>query len=191
MQPLYGENRQRAMQEKSGAQARALQLDVQALLEDIIERKGDAPAGALFPQFAAWRNEQLLDNWDFVNLSTEIEDYGMADWKGRRLDTIAVKAIVRDRNRLLGVNRETCFMIGGIVDNEFDIYRHPIDPRCDVGPGRSQPGSREPVRINVARALSLHVLHPHRGYPSAARARAFSRCPPGTTANLSRRSRRA
>ena len=81
----------------------------------------------------AWVAEQRLDHWDVVNLSTDVEDYGMSDWKERKLETITVRATVQDRNRMLGENRSTCFILGGIFDKEFDARRHPIETRCEGG----------------------------------------------------------
>jgi peptidoglycan hydrolase-like protein with peptidoglycan-binding domain len=126
------ESRERVMQERSGAQARALQLEVQRVVEDLLSGK-QTPATTLFPQLAKWYSEQRLDHWDFVALTTEVEDYGLSDWKDRKLETIAVKAIVRDRNRDLGENRTTCFTLGWIIDDEFSVYRDPVETQCQSG----------------------------------------------------------
>ncbi|MBA3516140.1 MAG: hypothetical protein H0T75_00435 [Rhizobiales bacterium] len=120
------------MQDKSGAQARALQLELQSLVEGVVSKK-ETEATKLFPQFARWHTDQLLNHWELVNLTTEVEDYGLSDWKGRKLETIEVKVFVRDRNRNLGENRETCFALGGIVDSEFAVYRAPVETPCDGG----------------------------------------------------------
>jgi hypothetical protein len=34
---------------------------------------------------------------------------------------------------MLGENRQTCFILGGIVDREFNIYRAPFETQCDGG----------------------------------------------------------
>lgn len=126
------ENRQREMQAEAGAQARDLQLEMEELLDHVV-RQEEHPSRGLYPSFEAWIAEQRLDHWDSVTFATEIEDYGMSTWKDRKLETVTVRATVQDRNRTLGENRSSCFILGGIFDKEFDVYRHPVETRCEGG----------------------------------------------------------
>jgi hypothetical protein len=123
-------NRQRAMQERSGAQARALQVQLQTWLDEAVAGKLAAD-WQLFPAFLDWYRDRKLDHWELVDVKTEIEDYGVSNWKGRKLETIAIRVVVRDRNRGLGEYDDTCFLLGGVFDNEFSAFRDPIQEFCE------------------------------------------------------------
>ncbi len=80
-----------------------------------------------------WDRDRKLDHWELVDVKTEIEDYGLSDWKDRKLESIAIRVVVRDRNRRLGEYRDSCFLLGGVFDNEFSAFRDALETSCEDG----------------------------------------------------------
>jgi hypothetical protein len=49
----------------------------------------------LFPDFAKWNAGLSQDNWKATDVTSEVQDYGTVNWKGRNLDGIVVKTTVK------------------------------------------------------------------------------------------------
>jgi hypothetical protein len=79
-----------------------------------------------------WLNAQLQDRWELMAVETSILDYGVAEFKGRTLETAFSQTTVKMRNRVLGEYKEHCFVTGFISDKEFDVEREPFSARCET-----------------------------------------------------------
>lgn len=83
---------------------------------------------------ALFRND-LGDRWEKMSENSELADYGVADWKGRSLETVFSRVSIRLKNRLLGDYKDRCYLFGQINDVEFSMSREPIVLPCDDGAG--------------------------------------------------------
>jgi hypothetical protein len=101
----------------------------------------DTWVNSTFPELASWyRNStSTSEGWEFVALDSKASDYGTADWKGRPLEVVFTNVSILMKNRLLGENKTFCFSLGLIFDGEFQMYREPIEARCE--------DAAEPARV--------------------------------------------
>jgi hypothetical protein len=85
---------------------------------------------SLFPDFAKWNAGLSQDNWKPTDVTSEVQDYGTVNWKGRNLDGIVVKATVKMASAERGQYKDECFLFGAVVDNEFQMVRDPYESKC-------------------------------------------------------------
>lgn len=104
--------------------------------------KANAPSGinmeTLFPDFAKWNAGLTQDNWTPTDVTSEIQDYGTVNWKGRNLDGILVKATVKMASAVRGQYKDECFVFGAVVDNEFQMVRDPYESKCNDAESSAQ-----------------------------------------------------
>lgn len=91
---------------------------------------GDAAFAALFPDVAVWRSRKLGDGWSLEPLQGSLRDYGVASWKDRRLEVVFAEITIQSKNRTLGEIAEDCFVIGYLIDAEFEILRDSVASSC-------------------------------------------------------------
>ena len=103
------------------------------LFTDPPDAAGARRAATKYPQFAAWFQDKLANRWELMSLNAELDDYGVADWKGRSLDTAFSKVSLRLKNRMLGDYEDACFVFTQITDAEFSVSRDPAVASCDEG----------------------------------------------------------
>ena len=108
-------------------------VEMRAVLEG---RRTETFPAALFPAFHRSIGERRGNQWEFVKLETQIEDYGTVDWKGRKLEGVLVRLVVNEKNRILGEYRDHCFVLGLISDADFQMPREPIETDCTEGNAR-------------------------------------------------------
>ncbi|MGA0598440.1 peptidoglycan-binding protein [Enterovirga sp. CN4-39] len=130
--------KQAELQQQNGALARAFEGLLRAEMKDYLEGRSDK-AARKYPPLAAWYDEQLGNRWELVSVDTNLADYGMADFKGRSLETAFARTAIKLRNRIRGEYAEHCFVTGFISDTEFSMDREPFLDRCeDAGPGLAE-----------------------------------------------------
>lgn len=102
-----------------------------------IRRFIDSPAAntgtaEIFPAFAAWYTEQTNAGWELQidGFATSLADYGTVKWQNRTLDTIFIQVVVGMQNRDLGKYQSQCFLLGAVVDKEFQRYRDILETPC-------------------------------------------------------------
>ncbi len=88
-------------------------------------------AGFKFADFAALFRDDLGDRWEKMSENADLADYGVADWKGRSLETVFSRVSIRLKNRILGDYKDRCYIFGQINDVEFEATRDPIVLSCD------------------------------------------------------------
>lgn len=99
---------------------------------DASDARGDRTEfSRLFPALAAWQAASLNDGWEFAPIDGEIIDYGTASWKDRRSEVILARFEILSTNRVLGENKRSCFVIGYLIDAEFQMLRDPLEATCD------------------------------------------------------------
>ena len=122
------------LQKKNGAQARAIEGKLAAEMKAFVEDRTSQVA-IKYPQVATWYAQMLQDRWELMTVDTQLADYGVAEFKGRSLDTGFARTMVKMRNRVLGEYREQCWMTGFIDDQEFQMAREPFAARCEAADG--------------------------------------------------------
>ncbi|WP_192246807.1 hypothetical protein [Mesorhizobium silamurunense] len=65
-------------------------------------------------------------------MTSEVQDYGSVNWKGRSLDGIVVKTTVKVASAERGEYKDECFLFGAVVDYEFQMMRDPYESKCDA-----------------------------------------------------------
>jgi hypothetical protein len=84
-----------------------------------------------FPTVSAWLNHQFDDQWETTDVSSNVSDFGSVKWNGRALEGIVVRLNIMQRNRIVGINKPSCFMFGEVDDVEFSIQRDLFDVECE------------------------------------------------------------
>lgn len=126
--------RQAAMQKESGALVRAFQES----LTDQIKRfatSGSPSAQAhvqqRWPELANWYRNRVVEEWELEDVSSDLRDYGKVKWKDRVLEAGFVAVTFKIKNRALGDRQQRCFVVGYVVDREFEVARDPLVVSCD------------------------------------------------------------
>jgi uncharacterized protein len=84
-----------------------------------------------FPLFAAWLASMKADHWAIMTMNFDIQDYGTAEFKGRTLEAALARVSIRLKNPILGEYKDACFVIGQLVDPEFNTFREALDAKCE------------------------------------------------------------
>lgn len=131
--------RQADMRQKNGPAATALLNLFSDGLKRTVFGNSDKSAAAsginvegLFPEFAKWNEGLAHDNWKATDVTSEVQDYGTVNWKGRNLDGVIVKTTVKMASAERGQYKDECFLFGAVVDNEFQMVRDPYESKCET-----------------------------------------------------------
>ncbi len=127
--------RQAASRQQYGATATAASARIAAEVDDFTSSPEDLTQSAVhkYPGFAALFRNDLGDRWEKMSENSDLADYGVADWKGRSLETVFSRVSIRLKNRILGDYKDRCYVFGQINDVEFNMPREPIVLPCDDG----------------------------------------------------------
>ena len=96
-----------------------------------LERGEGGPAQIEFPQFAAWLMTARSNHWEIMTTDTDVLDYGVADFKGRMLDSAFARMNFHLRNAILGQYEDACFVFVRMIDQKFHMAREPTIARCE------------------------------------------------------------
>lgn len=135
------ENIERDLRARNGSMARAAQDRISGIIDTFIadvkasgDKRGDGvfgKAGELFPTFVRSYKQMIRDRWELESKSYMVEDFGDADWKSRKLESVIVRAELKLQNKPLGRRDSVCVLFGAIVDAEFSYLRDAIEVPCD------------------------------------------------------------
>ncbi len=127
--------RQAASRQQYGTTATAASARIAGEVNEFTSSPKDQTLAAVhkYPNFAALFRDDLGDRWEKMSENAELADYGVADWKGRSLETVFSRVSIRLKNRILGDYKDRCYVFGQINDVEFNISREPIVLPCDDG----------------------------------------------------------
>jgi peptidoglycan hydrolase-like protein with peptidoglycan-binding domain len=121
--------KERQFRQKNGSRVRGLMNDVADFVKDLAEkRKNDT--GGFFASYSNWLNSRFADQWETYNVNSDVADFGTVQWDRRPLDAVIVKAVIQQKNRILGRYEDKCFMFGVIFDPEFAMERDPVVADC-------------------------------------------------------------
>jgi uncharacterized protein/peptidoglycan hydrolase-like protein with peptidoglycan-binding domain len=137
--------KQAELQQQYGAMARAFEGVLTAEMKDFVESRSNR-AGSKYPDIAGWYRGQQQDHWELMTVETSLLDYGIAEFKGRPLETAFARTNIKMRNRILGEYKETCFITGFISDQEFQMDREPVSASCE-DPGNTMQTYRQGQRF--------------------------------------------
>jgi multidrug efflux pump subunit AcrA (membrane-fusion protein) len=136
---------QEELRRQYGAMARAFETSLTTEMKSFLEAAAglapSTPTTAIFaqkyPEIVKWYAEQLSERWELVSVETVLVDYGIAEFKGRSLETAFAQHQIRLRNRILGEYKQQCFVTAFIADNEFSMDREPMAATCAEGAATS------------------------------------------------------
>lgn len=130
------ENREKQLRAQYGKTAAAKAAAIADQVRSVFASGQDwqsTPAFAQFPAAIVAYENLVQSRWELQTFNSEVEDYGTADWKGRKLETAFAKVTVRMRNRILGDYKDVCFVFGRMNDIEFGMVRDTIGTTCADG----------------------------------------------------------
>ncbi len=134
--------RVRGLRKEFATEARSLQLTFEEGLRQLMTGVGPVTqsgrtdffkdaASDFFPRFEQWRMGLEADFWSVKNVTdTTVVEYGLANWKGRKIPAIALRSEINLVSRERGENSTRCFIFGILVDQEFDQLRDGIELDC-------------------------------------------------------------
>ncbi|MCW6511919.1 hypothetical protein [Lichenifustis flavocetrariae] len=125
-------NLQAASRDKYLSSANASQANIAADVKEFMDHPDNSEGVArVFPTFASLYRNELANRWELMSENAALEDYGMSDFKGRKLETALSRINIGLKNRMLGDYKSECFIFGEIEDSEFAMRRDPIAVSCD------------------------------------------------------------
>ncbi len=83
-----------------------------------------------FSEISRWWRIKEISLWEAKNHSFEIFDYGTAEWKGRRLETITGTLNIEIQNPVLGQKDNKCVLLSIMIDDEFGYFRDSDEAKC-------------------------------------------------------------
>ncbi len=125
------QKQQQALRQKYGAAAKAFELSLAAELTEFVT----APMGGTrfadkYPALASAYRLYLGDGWELVDHATELDDYGMSEFKNRQLELGIARSSIKLRNRILGEYKDLCYLTAFVNDAEFSMEREPFGIEC-------------------------------------------------------------
>jgi hypothetical protein len=114
---------------KNGVRARGLMNQIRDFVSDLAEKRR-TDTDRVYPDFSHLLNLQFDEGWETYGLNFEVADYGTLTWQKRDLNGIIVKAIIQQKNRVLGRYDNQCFMFGLVDDVEFQMERDQFGVPC-------------------------------------------------------------
>jgi hypothetical protein len=124
--------REEVLRRENGARAGAGQAALSKLVDAMLKGTPDAES-MIFPQTSLWLRTLTGDGWEYVGLTEAVSDFGVSNWKERKLDTVVVDFSFSFKNRVLGENKVYCRSLGIVIDGEFDMPREPVEDECRDG----------------------------------------------------------
>ena len=124
------EEQQKALREQYGKLAEAAAAAIANEVKAYLETGGKDPNLADYPEFAKWYSSRLLDHWELLSSNSELFDYGQVTWKERTLEAVFGKVTIKLKNAVLGEYVDGCFLFGHVIDDEFGVFRDPIELSC-------------------------------------------------------------
>jgi hypothetical protein len=121
---------QAALRQKFGDSAKA---GAAALGSEIIAytKNQSGQISGFYPIYAAWLVDKLADHWEVMTIDSEVQDFGVSNFKDRSIDTVFVRITLHLKNRMLGEYKDACFIFGRMNDTEFSMAREPAYAKCD------------------------------------------------------------
>jgi hypothetical protein len=90
-----------------------------------------------FPDLARQARLRRAEQWQLETVESVVQEFGLGQWSGRRLDTVVVRSEIRLRNPDVGRYETVCVLTGYIEDLEFNRVRLTEQTGCDRdGPAR-------------------------------------------------------
>ena len=65
-----------------------------------------------------------------TDVEEEIDDFGVATWRGRRVQAVLVSFQLKAEHRVIGEYNEKCLILGYLIDAEFSMFRDAYDGEC-------------------------------------------------------------
>jgi len=124
---------QQALQDQYGNIANSLSAEISQEVSDFVHHpaKDGTALATEFPQFVSWYASSEDDRWELQSFNSSLFDYGLSDWKGRKLDTAFSQVKLRMKNRVLGDYKDVCYVFAHMIDSEFQMTRDPFEAKCD------------------------------------------------------------
>ncbi len=85
-----------------------------------------------YPDFGKLMDKKFKEKWELDQSSVSINDYGLSDYKGRKIATFITDINFRLMNRDLGEYETMCIRLAIIADSEFSRWREPEAAVCKV-----------------------------------------------------------
>lgn len=81
--------------------------------------------------FTNWQISMAKEGWEFGDTKASLEDYGLAKWRSRMIETVVVRSEFPMTNRVIGERRTACWNFIWINDEEFSFQRQPLAVPCE------------------------------------------------------------
>ena len=83
-----------------------------------------------YPDLGKLMEKKFKEKWELDNSNVTINDYGLSDYKGRKIATFITDINFRLMNRDLGEYETMCMRLAIIADSEFSRWREPEAAVC-------------------------------------------------------------
>lgn len=127
-------NRQRELREQYSQESRAAYNELSELSKQYLQDGSNTSTifPSLFPSIGQWKANWTADSWVLDKYDDQLVDYGTAEWKGRRLEAVAIRTSITTKNAIRGEYSEACFVIGYLIDSEFEVRRDALVEPCET-----------------------------------------------------------
>lgn len=124
------EKRQAALRAEYQERSDAGHKDIADMVRAMVGSGLSVPLQQWFPETHDHLSRLLHDRWALTDLSTELSDYGTANWQGRSVDSVLVQVDIKRENALAGIYGDDCFVLGWLIDTEFRVNRDAFEAPC-------------------------------------------------------------
>ena len=121
---------ERQLRAENNVKAQGLLNEVQDFIQKLAQNR---TIDNRFPAFSSWLAQRFAEQWETFQISSDVADYGTAQWNGRALEAVMIRSIVQQKNRIIGKYSRDCFVFGFINDVEFAMEREFVATDCDKG----------------------------------------------------------
>ena len=83
-----------------------------------------------YPDLGKFMDKKFKEGWEVSESKVSINDFGLSEYKGRKIETFMTDINFKLMNRDLGDYLRLCFSIAIINDSEFDRWREPEYASC-------------------------------------------------------------
>ena len=83
-----------------------------------------------YPDLGKFMDKKFKEGWEVSESKVSINDFGLSEYKGRKIETFMTDINFKLMNRDLGDYSRLCFSIAIINDSEFDRWREPEYALC-------------------------------------------------------------
>ncbi len=131
------EQLQKRYRSQYGAKVASLVSSIDSQLQEVRDKidggtsTRNVDSYGFWGDFPGWYKDKRLKGWEFDSIVSTPKDYGIAQWRGRKVEMITAQIRVLMKNREIGDYSNNCWHVGYILDKDFSMNREHFVATCN------------------------------------------------------------